>query len=178
MLHERAGISLSTVSVVLFVNGAAGLLGTTFAGSIVDRFPRKLAVIAPSALVSLFAALFLVGDQSMLTIALVTVWGLIGAMLPVALQTSLIKIAGDRADEASSLYVSGFNIGIGGGALIGGQLIAHIGLAGLPVFGGLLAIAGTIVIARGRHSFRPHAHHLPHSRSATDVDAPQLQPQR
>lgn len=53
-------------------------------------------------------------------------------------------------DAASSLLVTSFNLGIGGGALVGSLLLAKTGTAVLPIAALVLAGTGALVAARTR----------------------------
>jgi predicted MFS family arabinose efflux permease len=62
-------------------------------------------------------------------------------------------------DFASAMVTTSFNIGIGGGALVGGLLLDRVGIESLPWFdvaltalGLVILTAGTIAIARRRPS--------------------------
>ena len=53
-----------------------------------------------------------------------------------------------------SVYSGIFNIGIGGGALLGNQVITHMGIANIGYAGGILAVAGLIVSVFVLSSYR------------------------
>ncbi|MFI7099459.1 MFS transporter [Streptomyces sp. NPDC050161] len=108
--------------------GLAGLAGTWVCGLLVDRRPRA-AVLGTIGLMATAMAALLTGLPEAVAMAL---WGAAFAAVPVCLQTTVLRLAPDAPDAASSWYVAGFNLGIGSGALAGGLVISA---AGLPALG-------------------------------------------
>jgi DHA1 family inner membrane transport protein len=75
-------------------------------------------------------------------------WGLAIGILPPLLQTRMLHAAPARIrDTASAFYTTAFNVGIGGGALLGALLLDTLGLGALPfVFSGILVFSIVLVI--------------------------------
>ena len=80
-------------------------------------------------------------------------WGAGFTALPICLQSAVLRVAGGRdpvPDTASALYVVAFQIGIGGGALIGAGLLGAGQLGSIPVIALALIGAGSaIAVASG-----------------------------
>ena len=55
------------------------------------------------------------------------------------LQSKVLENAADAPDIGVAIFSGVFNIGIGGGALLGGQMINQVGLANIPYVGAVLA---------------------------------------
>lgn len=131
---DEAGFGRDSVSVLLFLYGGAGAIGLVLAGVVGSRFPRAglygmLAGVALS--VAVLAALS--GIPVIVVIAIV-VWGVAFGGIPALLQTRLLHVASPRIrDVGAALLTTSFNIGIGGGALIGGVLLDRTGILVLPV---------------------------------------------
>jgi DHA1 family inner membrane transport protein len=76
------------------------------------------------------------------------VWGLAFGAVPPLLQTRLLQSAPARQrDAASALYTTAFNVGIGGGALVGAVLFERIGVQGLPLlYAAVLAVVAVVLV--------------------------------
>ncbi|MEV4686405.1 MFS transporter [Microbacterium sp. LWH3-1.2] len=127
-LAESAGIADGWASVLLFVFGAAGMVGVAVAGTLADRFPRTALTATLLLFAGAFAALALLPRAPFVVVIAVALWGAgTGAMFPL-IQTALMRAASDRLrDLASASIVVLFNVGIAGGSWAGGQLTAAYG---------------------------------------------------
>ncbi|WP_405216059.1 MFS transporter [Agrococcus sp. Ld7] len=88
-----------------------------------------------------------------LTFAAVLVWGLAMGALPPLLQTRLLEATPERLlQPAMAWYTTGFNTGIGGGALLGAIAFDTWGPGSLPwvLFGGIAISLALIGISRIR----------------------------
>jgi predicted MFS family arabinose efflux permease len=83
----------------------------------------------------------------------VIVWGAAFTALPVCLQAAVLRVAPRSADTASALFVVAFQVGIGGGALVGSLLVDTGEMAGLCVIGAALAAAGLLLVLAARRAF-------------------------
>jgi predicted MFS family arabinose efflux permease len=83
-------------------------------------------------------------------------WGLAFGALPPLLQTRLLHTSSPAfRDTASALYTSSFNIGIGGGALLGSLIFDAGGLMLLPwLYVAVLLISLALVAVVGRMTGR------------------------
>jgi DHA1 family inner membrane transport protein len=77
------------------------------------------------------------------------VWGVAFGGVPALLQTRLLRTASfQMRDLAAALQTTAFNIGIGGGALLGGILLDGVGIRSLPLVElGLLALGLAVSVA-------------------------------
>jgi predicted MFS family arabinose efflux permease len=72
-------------------------------------------------------------------------------MLPVFLQAAAMRAAPNAHDPASALNAAAFNVGIAGGALLGGVSLDVLGPAALPLVAATLAAVGLTAMAASRH---------------------------
>jgi predicted MFS family arabinose efflux permease len=73
-------------------------------------------------------------------------WGVTFGALPPLFQTRMLQVAPERMrDLASAFYTTGFNAGIGGGALIGALVLDGAGLDSLPVL--YIVVAAVVLVA-------------------------------
>ncbi|SFN95134.1 MFS transporter [Mycetocola miduiensis] len=146
-LIDRLGVAPEFLSAVLFAIGAAGALGLILAGTV---FGRRTST---GLMIGLIATAVGAGVAAVATpvlwvsLAGIVLWGLAFGLVPPLLQTRLLHSASTRIrDTASAFYTTAFNIGIGGGALIGALLLDWRGLAALPVATIVLVLLGLVVV--------------------------------
>ncbi len=139
LLTEKVHVLPSAQPLMLLAFGIAGAAGTVLAGWLGHQ-PMRLAVIASAGIVVTQIVMLPGVAQSVLGWVEMVLWGMSISMLIVGLQSWVIQLAPEQPEAASALYVSTFNIGIGGGALTGGVMLASGGANGLLWLGIALAI--------------------------------------
>ncbi|MBH0008568.1 MFS transporter [Salinibacterium sp. SWN1162] len=146
-----AGIDSGAVAGVLLIFGAAGAVGLALAGMLVDRFPRSIIPVTV-ALVAICAALLgMFPAEPAIMFTVIVVWGIAFGGVPAMMQTRLLQLASPRMRDVGSAYLTtSFNVGIGGGALVGGILLDEYGVISLPyVDAGILGVAVVFAIVGG-----------------------------
>ncbi len=130
---EVPGIPEGAVSPLLFAQGLAGAVGLLFAGRFGDRFPRSsLLIFLTGALVAI-VVLGAFGTVPVVAITGMIVWPLFFGGIPALLHVRVLGSASPRIrDQAAAFLTVSFNIGIGGGALLGGLLVDGLGIASVP----------------------------------------------
>jgi MFS transporter, DHA1 family, inner membrane transport protein len=157
-LIDSAGFAEASVGALLFVYGGAGAIGLVLAGFLGSRFPRgglygMLGVVAASV-----AAVGLSAGVPLLVIVLLFVWGAAFGGIPTLLQTRLLHTASARVrDVGAALLTTAFNIGIGGGAAIGGALFVvlptpALALVQAAIIGFGLALLVVVDLVRARRA--------------------------
>jgi predicted MFS family arabinose efflux permease len=132
-LIQRVGLGIHAVSPALFCYGVAGAISLVLVAVWLGRKPRFGLML--SLIVLLAAVLTLAIAPAVLPVALPAffLWGLAMGNLPPLFQTRMLHAAPARIrDTASAFYTTAFNVGIGGGALVGSLVLAASGLGALP----------------------------------------------
>ena len=146
----HAGLAESQLAPALFANGLAGVLGLVLAGLLVDRALRAATVAAGALLAVTFVVLTLGGTAAAVAVAANAALGLAMGMLPLFLQAAALRAAPDAHDPASALNAAAFNVGIAGGALLGGISLDRFGPAALPLVAAALTSIGLAVTVASR----------------------------
>ncbi|MBD8495868.1 MFS transporter [Pseudomonas syringae] len=142
LLERLAGFDGSVVGWCLMGFGAVGLLGNAWGGRLVDRHPLVASLVFCALLIAgMLAVVPTLHSLPGLAVAL-TVWGVAQAALFLVCHVRIMKAAPQAPAFAASLNVAGGNLGIGLGALIGGRVIDHLGLASVG-----FAAAGIVGLA-------------------------------
>ena len=162
-LTDVSGLTDGAVGPVLFARGVAGVLGVVVVGLVVDRNPwltmTVVIVLQGLALMVQYA----VGSVAWAAVASVATAGLGIAALSAVLGVRVLIVAPGGADMAAAGTSTAFNVGITGGALIGGLLLPSFGVRCTPLVGALLTGVALVVIlaepalssARRRNAGRP-----------------------
>ena len=167
LVRESGDLQGIALSALLLGYGGAGLLGTVVAGRFVDRRPGPTLATCV-AVVAVALVTLAVGHGTVLTIVAVLAWGAAFTAVPVSLQSAVLRVAPDAQDAASAVYVVAFQIGIGGGALLGERIVVAGGLTDLPGLGAGLALAAVVITLSARRVFP--------GRAATTRPAEQVRP--
>jgi DHA1 family inner membrane transport protein len=143
ILQGVTHVSPTVVTVTLVVYGIGLTIGNALGGRFSDKALTPTLIVVLASLTALLA-LFAVTMHWMLpAIATVFAWGVATFALVPALQTRVMKVAGDAPNLASSINIGAFNLGNAVGAAVGGAVIA----AGLAY--PWVALAGAVAAAGG-----------------------------
>lgn len=130
---EVNGFPVESVSTLLLVYGAAGAVGLLLVGMYGGRFPRAGLTLSVLFVAISVATMALLPSMSIIVIIALVVWGAAFGGAPALLQTRVLMVASPQLrDVSAALVTTSFNIGIGGGALIGSLLLDGWGLEVLP----------------------------------------------
>jgi MFS transporter, DHA1 family, inner membrane transport protein len=156
-LDEVTGISGGAISAVLLAFGIATAAGAFASGRAADRSASRTLIAANVGLTAMLLALYLVGTVPALAVLALVGWGLVGfGLVSTVLQLRVIALAGPGGDLAASLGASAANAGIAIGALVGGQVIANVGVRETALAGALMLLACLPATVAAR-SLRPAA---------------------
>jgi predicted MFS family arabinose efflux permease len=144
---SAADFSGQSVALLLLAYGVASAVGLFLVGIVGGRYPRASLV---GAFVLVGVAVLLLGSfpkVSWLVVAVLVLWGAAFGGTPALLQTRILHTASARLRDVSSAYfTTSFNIGIGGGAFIGGLLLDGYGIGVLPFVDVGVTIVGILLI--------------------------------
>ncbi|QCR85011.1 sugar transporter [Moraxella osloensis] len=133
-------------TVILLSFGVAGLLASWLFGHLYDRFPRAFLISAMATLLfSLLASAWL-PHVPILWLVLAMLWGLAITAISLALQLRVLQLAPNATDVAMSIFSGIYNVGIGGGAFVGGWVIASLGLAMVGYVGAGIALIAMVCL--------------------------------
>ena len=133
-------------TVILLSFGVAGLLASWLFGHFYDRFPRAFLISAMATLLfSLLASVWL-PHMPVLWLVLAMLWGLAITAISLAFQLRVLQLAPNATDVAMSIFSGIYNIGIGGGAFVGGLVIASLGLAMVGYVGAGIALIAMVCL--------------------------------
>ncbi|GED69913.1 MFS transporter [Brevibacillus reuszeri] len=150
----QAGLS-GRIDLILFLFGIASVVGIWMIGMLIDHWLRMLTIFS---LTGFAAASVLMGifiGQSEVIYFSIVLWGLTFGGAGTLLQTALAEAAGENADVAQSMLVTGWNMAIGGGGIIGGILLETLGISNFPWVVLLLLLFALLITGRSKeHGFR------------------------
>jgi predicted MFS family arabinose efflux permease len=150
-LIDVAAFDSGSVPFLLFLFGGAGAVGLIIAGLATDRFPKRGFAIAMATIVAAVAVMAVgatLGSALVVIIAAV-LWNVAWGGAPAMLQTRMIHTASFRLRGlAAALQTTAFNVGIGGGAIVGGLVIEGAGVAATP-WVSLATVGAGVVITVG-----------------------------
>ena len=142
---QVGGFKAEQVTIVLSLYGLAGfaasyLFGKWFAKS------QRLFMLGAVAVILLSALLLLpLASFPYAVYALVFIWGVAIVIVSLGMVSKVLAFASDATDVANSIYSGLYNVGIGGGALLGHYVTVWFGLSNIGIAGALLAAAGLTV---------------------------------
>lgn len=140
-----AHFSSAQTTTLLLIYGGAGLIGSFLFGKLGGKFPKLFIPLSCAMLaMSMLMILPLAGSVWSLT-SLSLFWGMSIIIFSLALQAKTLNLASDATDVAMAIYSGLYNVGIGGGALLGGMVTANYGLSQIGIVGGLVAVVGTVL---------------------------------
>lgn len=138
LLRTVSGVAPEWIAALLFIYGAAGIVGNFLAGTMAAKrlgLTLGLIIIGLSAAILWFAVL---GETPATTLGLLVLWGLAYGGVSVTLQIWMMKAAPSAIEIVTALFVSIFNIGIAAGSFLGGLTVDHFDLHANLLFAAIL----------------------------------------
>lgn len=139
---QIGGFSARQVTVVLGLYGLAGFAASYLFGKWFAKHPRAFLAGAVSVIALSSGLLLPLAHFPAAIYALVFVWGTAIVVVSLGMVSKVLDFASDAADLANSIYSGLYNVGIGGGALLGHWVTQYSGISYIGVAGMLAAAAG------------------------------------
>ncbi len=152
ILQQIGGFSAGAVGLVLLVYGVSVAAGNLWGGRLADR---RGPVAALKLIFGLLALVLLVlgftAANKWLVLLTVLAWGAVAFGNVPGLQVYVVRqaqrVAPEAVDVASGLNIAAFNLGIAGGAWLGGQVVVHLGLIHTTWVGALVVLGALALTA-------------------------------
>ncbi|SFB32552.1 Predicted arabinose efflux permease, MFS family [Amycolatopsis marina] len=151
VLDATAGVTGTTVSLLLLCYGIGGALGNYAGGRATDRWgSRRPLLVVISGLTVVLVALPLLATTVPGAAVLLLLWGLTTWSFNPPVQHRLIELGGRDAGLLLSLNASAIYLGVGLSGVVGGVVLTHSGPTTLPpAAAALTAIGGLVVLFFG-----------------------------
>lgn len=121
----------------LLTYGAAGTVGSLLFSRLQPHYPNTMLMLGFGTLALCLSLLSVPNVAPLQLFPGVAVWGAVMMMVMLAMQTRALEYGAKATDITMAIYSGIFNVGIGAGALLGSQVVLHLGAAN----NGLVALA-------------------------------------
>ncbi|MCM3317480.1 MFS transporter [Rummeliibacillus stabekisii] len=143
-LQSVTHVSSTFTSLLLFIYGAANIIGNILAGRLLVDKPAKTIVALPFLIGATYLILFFAGQFTFPMALIILIWGVLAGLAANINQYIITTAASEAPDFANGLFLSACNIGTTIGAAAGGVFIAKMGTQ-YVVLVGLLSLVLTAV---------------------------------
>lgn len=150
ILEDVTGFASGIVSILLLIYGVSVATGNIWGGKLADRLgPTSALYIIFGGLAAILFALTFSAYNPFAAIITLLVWGAFAFGNVPGLQVYVVQLAErytpHSVDVASGLNIAAFNIGIAGGAWLGGHVVEDMGLMNTPWIGGVIVLSALLL---------------------------------
>lgn len=145
-LSEIGLASGGFTTLILLLFGMAGIVGSILFGYFGEKLNSLMMISSVVAMSCCMASLYFVAANMPLLVISVLFWGASIMIIGLSMQIRVLNVDPTASDIIMSLYSGIINLGIGAGALIGGQIIHYAGLANVGFIGALLGACALAVV--------------------------------
>ncbi|MTH46074.1 sugar transporter [Intestinirhabdus alba] len=143
-VQNVAGLSAGFATLLLLILGGAGIIGSLIFGRLGNQHASVLIGVAIALLTVSLTLLLPAADGETRLALLGVIWGVAIMIISLGMQVKVLALAPDATDVAMALFSGIFNIGIGGGALLGNQVSLHWSMASVGYVGAVPALAALV----------------------------------
>ncbi|MDN5449436.1 MAG: MFS transporter [Enterobacterales bacterium] len=145
ILQQVSGFSASAVTWVMLIYGVSVAAGNLWGGRLADRMgPIKALQIIFLLLAAVLAVFSFTAHSPVMALITVLFWGAVAFGNVPGLQVYVVqqaeRYAPHAVDVASGLNIAAFNLGIAGGAWVGGMIVENYGLMVTPWVGAIVVL--------------------------------------
>lgn len=149
-LAQVAGMPDDLITGVLSVFGVAGLAGSWLFARLFDTHRAAFLRLAVAGLAAALLLLAPLAGWPVGPIAVCALWGACATSFSAGAQAEVIRVTTEEQSAVAMSVFSGlFNVGIGGGSIIGGLVCDAAGVGAVGYVGGAVAAAGALWCALG-----------------------------
>jgi len=145
-LSEVGLVSGGFTTVILLLFGMAGIGGSILFSYFGEKANSLMLISSVLVASCCMGALYLVAENTSWLMVSILFWGASIMIIGLSMQIRVLNVDPTASDIIMSLYSGIINLGIGAGALIGGQVIHFVGLANVGFIGALLGVCALVVM--------------------------------
>lgn len=144
-LETVTHVGVATLTLMLFVIGAAGFVGTALIGTLLKDGLYRTLIVTPVFMAAIAMALVTYGGSVAATTILLGIWGLLATAAPVAWWTWLARTLPREAEAGGGLMVAIIQLAIASGATVGGVVFDLQGYAANFEMSATLLVAAAVL---------------------------------
>ncbi len=145
-LQHAVKASHEEVVILLFIFGISSIIGIFIAAKTVEKHLRFIAISSAITVAVMIIGTSMFARSLPVAILFFIIWSSAMAVIGISFQSWILRLAPSAADAAISVYSGIFNVGIGGGALVGSYLMVRYGVLNLGYFGVLFIIPAILLM--------------------------------
>ncbi|MDI2587964.1 MFS transporter [Psychrobacillus sp. NEAU-3TGS] len=145
-LQTVTNIAANITSLMLFIYGAANIIGNILAGRLLTINPIKTILSLPFLLGIVYIIQFFMGYLTLAMVIIILLWGILAGISANITQYVVSSAAPEAPDFANGLFLSSANIGTTIGTAVGGLFISIMGTQYVILVGLLSVILSVVFI--------------------------------
>ena len=154
-LESVTRMSWNMISFMLFLFGAANIVGNLAAGKLLTKHAFKTVAAFPFALGALYIVFILLGNQGLPMAFLILLWGIVAGIGANINQYWITSAAPQAPEFANGLFLTSANLGVTTGTAVCAMFITGIGLQYVVLGGIAFSIISTVAIFLRRSLHNP-----------------------